>query len=425
MLIDTPTLHSDIPPFWTKLNVVWRYPAQSEPLQVIGIGAVLSWLVAYFPMLAPLRIVLDLAVISYVYKYGAEVLLHTARGNVEQAPEFVTSVDDDQGWQQIWLFVGMYALGRVAFLYLPYTFAIPLGALLLLGYPAASIMVAIEGSAIGALNPMRWLDAVRRIGWPYLAVVILSLCFVFSKFYLNGLLTFLWQPLAVLLTSAVSFYFSVMSFFLLGYLVYQYHEALGFELAPKKQELPRTHTKLDPDQGVIDDCEALVLQGNTTEAAARLRTLINARGATAIVHERYRQILKLNHDNAGLVAHGATWLSVLLAQEKMPEAIALYKESAALDPAFMPRAAEEFAILATALSTVEPNLAIGVLQGFSKQFPKSKIVPRNLLLAAKIYAERMSDVAGAQKLIAQLQQRFPDSVHISAINDYGALLAAR
>ena len=115
MLIDTPTLHSDIPPFWTKLNVVCRYPAQSEPLQVIGIGAVLSWLVAYFPMLAPLRIFLDLAVISYVYKYGAEVLLHTARGNVEQAPEFVTSVDDDQGWQQIWLFVGMYALGRVAF----------------------------------------------------------------------------------------------------------------------------------------------------------------------------------------------------------------------------------------------------------------------------------------------------------------------
>ena len=216
-----------------------------------------------------------------------------------------------------------------------------------------------------------------------------------------------------------------MSFFLLGYLVYQYHEALGFELAPKKQELPRTHTKLDPDQAVIDDCEALVLQGNTTEAAARLRTLINARGATAIVHERYRQILKLNHDNAGLVAHGATWLSVLLAQEKMPEAIALYKESAALEPAFMPRAAEEFAILATALSTVEPNLAIGVLQGFSKQFPKSKIVPRNLLLAAKIYAERMSDVVAAQKLIAQLQQRFPDSVHIGAINDYGVLLAAR
>ena len=115
MSINVPTLHSDIPPFWTKLNVVWRYPAQSGPLQVIGIGAVLSWLVAYFPMLGPFRIFLDLAVISYVYKYGAEVLLHTARGNVEQAPEFVTSVDDDQGWQQIWLFVGMYALGRVAF----------------------------------------------------------------------------------------------------------------------------------------------------------------------------------------------------------------------------------------------------------------------------------------------------------------------
>ena len=96
-----------------------------------------------------------------------------------------------------------------------------------------------------------------------------------------------------------------------------------------------------------------------------------------------------------------------------------------LDAAFLPRVAEEYADLATALSVTEPKLAIGVLQGFCKQFPKSKIVPRNLLLAAKILAERSNDVAGAKKLIAQLQQHFPESAHIGAINDYGVLLAER
>ena len=425
MSINTPVPHPEIPPFWFKLNDVWRYPAKPASLMVIGIGAVLSLLVAYLPMLGFLRIFLDLAVISYVYKYGAEVLLHTARGNTDEAPEHVTVVDENQGWQQIWLFVGLYALGLVAFFYAPFWLAVVIGLLLVLGYPAASIMVAIEGSVVSSLNPLRWLDAMLRIGWPYLAVVLLSVCFVFSKFYLNDLLTFLWGPFTVLLTSAVSFYFAIMSFYLLGYLVYQFHEALGFELVPMKKELPRSHMKLDPDQAVIDDCEALVVQGKLADAAARFRALISARGATAMVHERYRKILKLNQDIPGLLEHGQVWLSVLLAQEKIPELIALYKECLALDAAFVPHVAEEYADLATVLSVTEPKLAIGVLQGFCRQFPKSKIVPGNLLLAAKILAERSNDVAGAKKLIAQLQQRFPESAHIGAINDYGVLLAAQ
>ena len=419
-----PALHTEIQPFWFKLNDVWCYPAKPASLIVIGIGAVLSLLVAYLPFGA-FRIFFDLAVIAYVYKYGAEVLMHTARGNTDEAPEHVTVVDENQGWQQIRLFVSMYVVALVAFLYAPFWVAVIVGVFLVTGYPAASIMVAIEGSVLSSLNPLRWLDAITRIGWPYVAVVLLSICFVFSKFYLNNLLTFLWGPLVVLLTSAVSFYFAVMSFFLLGYLVYQFHEALGFELVVQPKQLPRTHIKLDPDQTVIDECEALVVQGKLAEAAAQFRSLISARGATPMVHGRYRKILQLSQDTAGLLEHGAIWLSVLLAQEKMPEAIAIYKECVALDAAFTPRVPEEFAILANALSLVEPKLAISLLQNFCRQYPKSKVVPRNLLLAAKILAERLNDVAGAKKLVTQLQQKFPDSVHVAAINEYGVVLAAQ
>ncbi len=419
-----PALHTEIQPFWFKLNDVWCYPAKPASLIVIGIGAVLSLLVAYLPFGA-FRIFFDLAVIAYVYKYGAEVLMHTARGNTDEAPEHVTVVDENQGWQQIRLFVSMYVVALVAFLYAPFWVAVIVGVFLVTGYPAASIMVAIEGSVLSSLNPLRWLDAITRIGWPYVAVVLLSICFVFSKFYLNNLLTFLWGPLVVLLTSAVSFYFAVMSFFLLGYLVYQFHEALGFELVVQPKQLPRTHIKLDPDQTVIDECEALVVQGKLAEAAAQFRSLISARGATPMVHGRYRKILQLSQDTAGLLEHGAIWLSVLLAQEKMPEAIAIYKECVALDAAFTPRVPEEFAILANALSLVEPKLAISLLQNFCRQYPKSKVVPRNLLLAAKILAERLNDVAGAKKLVMQLQQKFPDSVHVAAINEYGVVLAAQ
>jgi hypothetical protein len=414
-----------IPPFWTKLNDIWRYPMQSAPLLVIAIGAFLALVVAYLPMFGLLRAFLDLAVIAYVYKYGAEVLLYTARGNVDEAPEYATSVQDDQGWQQIYLFTGMYVLAIIAAALLPVIFAVPVVLVLVLGYPAASIMVAVEGSALGALNPLRWFEAMGRIGWPYLAVVLLSICFVISKFYLTDLVTFLWTPLAVLLTNAVSFYFSVMSFYLLGYLVCQYHEALGFELAPKPKELARTHAHFDPEQGAIDECEALVVQGNLTEAAARFRSLINSRGATPVVHARYRKILKLIPDNAGLIEHGTNWLSVLIAQEKPAQAAALYKECLALDATFLPRMPEEFAGLAVGLSDTDPKLAISLLQNFYKKFPKSKLAPSNLLLAAKILANQMRDLPAAQKLVAQLQTRFADSPQLSAINDYAEVLAKR
>ena len=391
-----------IVPFWYQLRKVWLYPLHAGPLMVMGMAAALSLLTMFPGFYAR---ILDVMILAYVYRYGGEILQHTARGNLAP-PEYVTRVEGNQGWLQIWLTTAFAILAFLALFILGPGFGGALALLLLLGYPAASIIVAIEGDFWVALSPLRWFDAMARIGWPYLAVVLLCCAFFFSKVYLDDYLGFLWLPFATVLKNFVAYYFAIMSFFLLGYLVHQFHDELGFEQETPVSSLPDPRRKFDPDQGVLDEAEALAQAGKFEQAAATLAVLIKGRGAGCAVHQRYRKLLAvLEHTDAQL-AHGQQWLPILIAQEKPAEAAALYQECLKLDGKFRPVQAEDYHPLATALETSKPELAVALLNGFHREFPKSKAILPNLLLAAKILAERQNRVPLAQQIVAQLVTKY-------------------
>ena len=56
----------------------------------------------------------------------------------------------------------------------------------------------------------------------------------------------------------------------------------------------------------------------------------------------------------------------------------------------------------------QSQLAVDLAEGFNTRFPKDPDIPRNLLTAARMMAERFGRVAEARHLLEGLQEKYPE-----------------
>jgi tetratricopeptide (TPR) repeat protein len=416
------SLHTqeEIVPVWHRIKDVWLYPLKSSPLMVIGIAAFVTLATSWLSF----NWFFEMCVLAYVYKFGSEVLWHTANGNLEP-PDFASQVDENSGWNQIKVFVCFIVAGVLAYRLLPWQPAMAVWLVLLLGYPAATMQVAINGGWLAALNPLTWFAAIARIGWAYLGVVLLTLAFAFSRGYLQEHLVALPAPIRIFLFSAVSYYFAIASFFLLGYVVYQYHEELGFDAKPQEAVAPLSKLPKDPDQELLDECEILVQDGKLNVAAERMGAHLKMRGGTALFHQRYRKLLTVLDNKLALLAHAQLWINVLLAQHQEAQAVLVLQESLNIDPEFRPADEAAWLPVAKALAPRNADQALKIMQGFHGRFPKSKQIGQMMLLAAKTLVEQKANIASANKLLEQAILRFPNDAAIPELQQYHQQLLAK
>src|SRR5581483_7022382 len=273
-----------------------------------------------------------------------------------------------------------------------------------------------EESFASALNPGKWISIFARIGWPYLAAVGFCLVVSLSEAYAAVLIAnILPQFVAVVVVAIVSNYGLVMTFHLMGYLIYQYHDELGH--VPDAPQLSRTLTPPDPDQELLDQAAAYVRDGKPENATELLRGHLRARGGTQAVHTQYRKLLRLADNKDELLNHGRDYLNILLEQGKDRLALELLRECQAIDPAFAPAEAGRVTEVAhKAAQLGQPQVALRLLAGFHKRFPKSKDIPRNYLLCATLLHERMNQDEQAVTLLKYLKQAFPDDALMPEID---------
>jgi hypothetical protein len=227
--------------------------------------------------------------------------------------------------------------------------------------------------------------------------------------------------IALIMVSVIANYALVMTFHLMGYLIYQYHDAVGFE--PEAPQVLRPLAKPDPDQELLDEAAALVRDGDPERATALLRGHLHSRGGTPAVHTQYRKLLALANDRDALLHHGHEYLNVLMAQGKDRLALGLVRECKALDPAFNPTDAGQVTQLAKlAAQGGEARLALSLLSGFHNRFPKSPDIPQNYLLAAILLHERMNQDEQAHALLTDLKGNYPDHPLMADIDARLALI---
>ncbi len=226
-------------------------------------------------------------------------------------------------------------------------------------------------------------------------------------------------PLAIIGHYFISHYFTVVTFHLLGYLVYQYRDALGYELKPiAVGSLPKPR---DRDQTALENSEKLAADGNTEQAARALGEHLNERGGNDLMHQRYRKLLTLHGDREALDKHARQYLNVLIAHEKWRPALDFWSECRGGDPQLWPSDPDQvLELIEKARELGKPELALKFANGFSKAYPKHTSVPTVHLRVAQALAGPLGKRDDARRLLEATIAAYPRS---KAVPDLEAFLA--
>lgn len=350
---------------------------------------------------------LDLAIVMLVLKLAVEALLNTARDRIGEGKAGSVAATDAQSIGQILLLVvfglpiyllalwGNVALGGLALL---------AGGVLL---PAAIILHAIDENFLHALDPRAWWELVSRLGASYFAMVgsllVLLLVVLCAQFALRSLLpAWLNAPSSAF----VGFYALVVGYHLMGRVIVQGHDALGLDLTPP---IVRPRLANAEEDEVMQRADGLVANDETLAAADALHALISRRGSSAPLHLRYRELLQTLGDSDRLNQHGRDYISILLALGQPRQAAALWAESRSRDPSFKLEVPEHIsALVAHAAATGQSQMAVELAAGFNTRFPKDPDVPRNLLTAARLMAERFGRADESRHLLEGLLEKYPE-----------------
>jgi len=394
--VDTPVV-----PFWNRLRAISLYAFHGESLTTLIVLSACS-LLAFLPFAGG---IVRLLIAVALYKYGFEALRSTADGHMDPPPGGLR-IDESAGWRAIRLQICFILLAVLAILLLGPIAGLIVAIVLAFGWPGAMMSLAIDESVSHALNPVTWLSIMGRLGWPYFVATLLCVVIYLSMANAQALFApFLPSLLAIFLAQFLSGYALVTTCHLMGYLVYQYQDELGY--APY-QPVAAPSLPNDPDRDVLNQTETLIRDGNAEDAAKLLHDHLRSRGGADNAHLQYRKLLRLVGDKDGQLQHGREYLSSLFARNKDNLAVDITRECIELDPAFVPKQAEETTWIAHKAAQLGHNqTALQLLSGYHRRYPQNADIPKNYLLAATLMFERFNRDKEAHTLLTQLQKNYP------------------
>jgi len=393
-------------------------PAALAPIVGLSILNILTFLpgVGFF-----VRALLWLA----AWKYAYEVLANTARGRLDPPESRYVASTEFLAVKQFALTVIMIGmLMAVAALGKSGALTVLAALFLALALPAGIMTLAMTRSLTAALNPFTWIEIMRRIGIPYL-VGALFLGMMLSgmgsvEYFLLPAAESSWYMGSVFYF--IELYFLVAMFYLMGYMIYQYHDALGVQLSATRKPLPGRENA--PDQAMLNAAQALVAAGDIDQAIANLKREINTRGATPQVHDHYRKLLHIKGDKHTLLEHGHEYAMILLrALEQPKKALRVVEDCFKLDSGFdlhNAQAITELAELAERYGNYK--LALKLTSGFARKYPGNRHIAQNYFLSAKIMSDKLNQDEKALGVLRSLLKQFPDHELQPEIAQYAQML---
>jgi len=394
----------DVTPFWQRLPLFFRYPLHWEPLLYMGLLAAATLLGFILPVPFPFdHILAHLGVWLAFIRYAYKTLDQTAQGLLTPAQHQEAYDDPERAslpYKQFAIFMAIsfvvglaQAAGGVLF-----------GAVLifsLLALPASVMNLAITRSFWAGLNPLAAIGMMRVIGLPYLGLcAFLFLLSASQQMLQMGLASRLPGWLLLPALNFVAMYFTLIMFNMMGYVVYQHHHLLGVELSAAV-----------PGNAVegSDTIGSLIAEGRIDEALEIAYEAQRVAPDDTAAHGRYHKLLALAGRNERLLSHGKRYLGLLLQKGQGDEALILYRALQQRDTAFAPEQPAQLLRLAEAARRQRDfSVAMALIKGFDKRFPRHAEIPAVYLFAARVLCENLRQDASARQLLTVLLARYPE-----------------
>lgn len=413
-----------ITPFWLRLGKFFLYPMQMYALLFISILTVIAVFISGTFTGFLITVVLGLVFMKYCFA----VIEDTALGHLKPLPvsNAMISSEMELPFKLFALMAaiqfGLHWVG-VHLGFVPYLIALIISNL---AVPANIMVLAMEHSFFAALNPVVVFPVILRIGAPYLFLCLLLFLLQISEVTtLKALINVLPYDSAYAVFLFTTMFFTVVMAHMLGYVLYQYHEKLGFVINKEADEADIKPGNTQPaTRPEIRTVEILVQEGKHQEALDRLSRYLLNNPSDREANTRYFKLLEITGETKQLFNKAQKYISYLIAQNELSHALSIFNMIHRTHKKFRPAQADERLAIAKLLQQGgQAKAAVSTLNNLHVDFPSFKKIPEAYLLVARILCEQMNDDDKSRQVLQFLMQKYPENHLQHEINEYYKVVA--
>ncbi|MCK7598945.1 hypothetical protein M0G74_16850 [Microbulbifer sp. CAU 1566] len=409
-------------PFWQMAPYYFRYAIAAGPLTISSICAVAALAITG---LGWLSIFVLVAMLAVVLRYNLLVIETLASGQLD-APSF-GDAQDGRSAAVFAKIIGMIlvaggggvlmaGLGEGAV----QVYSI---ALSLLG-PAAMIVLALEHSMRAAVNPLKLLQFTLIIGWPYwllwLSTTAVSAApALLMPVVMGKIPAWMLLPLLAFTTS----YFSIVTSAMMGYICLTRQQQLGVASQVDDDEFLE-----EPEftrRKALADASIFLREGRHDEARKVLVTTLRQQPNDITLNERYYRLLLATDDKKALRELGPHLLERFVTLNQPHKAAELYMATLATQGApAIDKSLLRHQIAEALYRQRQFKPALALVNNLHKEDPHYTRLDAAYLLLAKIYMDGFNRIDNSRKLLAFVQQKFPNSAVLPEVRQLDSILAA-
>ncbi len=421
-----------IQPFWQRLHNFFTYALYPRPLLLSSVLCVIAWILSSLPLIGWLAGLFTGAVFL---NYAFAALKATAQGRLTPPRINLDEIQNNfgqvikQGLMYTVLFIVMIAIaakgGRVpTLIYL---------VVVLFCLPAMIMIVVVTDELGKALNPFAVIQVVFQIGWSYLLMYLFLMLLLGAPAALGyTVIQHLPPILQPLLRAIAQNTYMLISYHLMGYVILQYHDNLGFPVdLDTFEESFITSAQgaagkaAQPADPILEEVNRLAREGRMDEAIQLVQEETAKDGITDLtLSEKYFNLLKIRKQIPALLKHAPVHLRLLAQQNQRTKACEIYTACLARDPQFKPTATTMFKLGGWLLEMGKAKQAVATYNRMVTAYPDSPLVPKAYFRAAQIFNDRLMDSNRARKILGGVLKKYPDHEIAPQIKNYMAHMGA-
>lgn len=396
---------TEVVPFWNRIGAFFRYPFHTDPLLVIAICTLVPLLITGNIVGLIVSLLLVLALLKYTYA----VISHTAEGHMKPPPLSVafTGSGFDIVILQLLVFFLMGALVSAAAMVGGPVLMLVALAFVLMALPASVMVLAMEHSVTAAVNPMNLAVLISRIGSPYFLLYgYLILLTVASSAAQQFAFNHFAPQMANILAGFLNSSFTLMLFHMLGYLLFQYQEELGFASDHQDEESLSEMQGRDRSHRFDADIDINLKDGNYDRVQAMLKEILKRDPSNAHRLEQLHALLTARDDRQELYRYHPRLLSMLADRNDGDSMASLLATIESIESGFRlddPELALHCAKTLYNRGHFKP--ALKLLQDFHKRFPDSECLPHAYLTVAQALANGLGQWEKATAFLTFIKKR--------------------
>lgn len=401
-------------PFWQAVPNFMLYPLQLNVLLLIVLMAGAS----KFMGMGLMSLFVGLFMAAVLVKYGFAII--EARGMGEtRAPGVAAVIEGDSDHLFLKQIAVLLVMGVVSGLAFRMGELVGLAASLFmtLALPASMILLAVGKSVRRAVSPTALISMMLTIGLPYLllwfCVQLISSGPVYAMEPMAELLPEGWIIPALV---AMSLYFSIVTYCMLGYVLFQYQHELGY-VQPGCEGEDISDADFIRDRALAE-VTILVHEQQYEQARNLLRAALDQVKDERQLHEKYHRLLMLLEDETSLKNHANYYVDLLLRFAQVGKSADIFLDVQNRIADFQLNNLQHACRVAEMLqSQGKPKQLVRSLLNIHKQHTGDPELPRAYLLVARTLMESLGQDAKAEQLLRFLVKQYPSSPYLPEVKE--------